>query len=58
MPTIPLRFSSVDTWCRSPAPTVGQDNESVLRQWLGVDDAAIAKLAAECVIGNHPVGVD
>ena len=58
VPTIPLRFSSVDTWCRSPAPTVGQDNESVLRQWLGLDEAAIEELAAECVIGNRPVGVD
>jgi crotonobetainyl-CoA:carnitine CoA-transferase CaiB-like acyl-CoA transferase len=58
VPTIPLRFSSVDKWCRSPAPTVGQDNESVLKEWLGVDDAAIEELASERVIGSRPVGVD
>jgi crotonobetainyl-CoA:carnitine CoA-transferase CaiB-like acyl-CoA transferase len=30
LPTMPFRFSGVDRWMRAPAPTVGQDNLSVL----------------------------
>jgi crotonobetainyl-CoA:carnitine CoA-transferase CaiB-like acyl-CoA transferase len=58
VPTIPFRFRSVDRWCRSPAPTVGEHNESILKEWLGLDGAAIEALTAESVIGTRLKGID
>ena len=57
VPTIPFRFRSVDRWCRSPAPTVGEDNEAILKDLLGLDDSAIEKLIAENVIGTRLKGI-
>ena len=57
VPTIPFRFRSVDRWSRSPAPTVGEDNETILKDLLGLDDAAIEKLIAEAVIGTRLKGI-
>jgi crotonobetainyl-CoA:carnitine CoA-transferase CaiB-like acyl-CoA transferase len=54
--TLPFRFSSVDRWLRSPAPTLGQHNGEVLAT-LGYDDEAIARLAATAVIGTVPSGL-
>ena len=45
VPTLPFRFSRVDHWLRSPAPTLGRDNDSVLEE-LGYSrrrDAALAR---------------
>lgn len=58
VPTIPFRFRSVGDWCRSPAPTVGEHNEMILKELLGLDDTAIDTLTAESVIGTRLKGVD
>ena len=57
VPTIPFRFRSVDRWCRSAAPTVGEHNEAVLKDLLGLDDTATEKLIAENVIGTRLNGI-
>ncbi|OBH64935.1 cag pathogenicity island protein [Mycobacterium colombiense] len=58
VPTIPFRFRSVDRWCRSPAPTVGEHNETILKEWLGLDESAIETLMTESVIGARLKGID
>ncbi|KLO32734.1 cag pathogenicity island protein [Mycobacterium nebraskense] len=58
VPTVPFRFRSVDRWCRSPAPTVGEHNETILKGLLGLEEAAIAELTAESVIGTRLQGLD
>ena len=58
VPTIPFRFRSVDRWCRTSAPTVGEHNESVLKELLGLDEAALEALGAESVIGTRLKGID
>ncbi len=58
VPTIPFRFRSVERWCRSAAPTVGQHNETVLKEMLGMDDSEIEVLIAESVIGTRLKGID
>ena len=58
VPTIPFRFRSVDRWCRSPAPTVGEHNETILKELLGLDETAIEALTAESVIGTRLKGID
>jgi crotonobetainyl-CoA:carnitine CoA-transferase CaiB-like acyl-CoA transferase len=58
VPTIPFRFRSIDRWCRSPAPTVGEHNETVLKELLGLDETAIEALTAESVIGTRLKGID
>jgi crotonobetainyl-CoA:carnitine CoA-transferase CaiB-like acyl-CoA transferase len=56
--TIPFRFRSVDRWCRSAAPTLGEHNEAILTELLGLDETAIEELTAESVIGTRLEGVD
>ncbi|WP_319456762.1 MULTISPECIES: CoA transferase [unclassified Mycobacterium] len=58
VPTIPFRFRSVDRWCRSPAPTVGEHNETILKELLGLDESTIETLTAESVIGTRLKGID
>ncbi|OJZ75261.1 CoA transferase [Mycobacterium paraffinicum] len=58
VPTLPFRFRSVDRWCRSPAPTVGEHNETILKELLGLDESAIEALTAESVIGTRLKGID
>ena len=58
VPTVPFRFRSVDRWCRSPAPTVGQHNEIILKELLGLSDSAFETLTAESVIGVRLKGID
>jgi crotonobetainyl-CoA:carnitine CoA-transferase CaiB-like acyl-CoA transferase len=55
---IPFRFSSVDSWLASAAPTLGQHNREVLRDVAGLDPGAIDSLEATGVIGQHPAGVE
>jgi crotonobetainyl-CoA:carnitine CoA-transferase CaiB-like acyl-CoA transferase len=50
--SFPVRFSDgPHRWNRRPAPTLGGDNESLLRE-LGYDDVSIERLAADGVIAT------
>jgi crotonobetainyl-CoA:carnitine CoA-transferase CaiB-like acyl-CoA transferase len=55
--TQPFRWSGIDQWIRFPAPTLGQHNHEVLSSILGLDEAEIAQLEDEGVIGTRPVGL-
>ncbi|HEX9968578.1 MAG TPA: CoA transferase, partial [Acidimicrobiales bacterium] len=46
----PYRFSDADSGVRGPAPYRGEHNAEVLREWLDLDDAAVADLAARGVL--------
>ena len=50
MVNIPVRLSDTPGSLRSPAPTIGEHTEDVLRE-LGYDDAEVARLKSERVIG-------
>jgi crotonobetainyl-CoA:carnitine CoA-transferase CaiB-like acyl-CoA transferase len=54
VPTLPYRWSGIDRWIRFPAPTLGQHNHEVLTSMLGLDEADIALLEKEQVIGTRP----
>jgi crotonobetainyl-CoA:carnitine CoA-transferase CaiB-like acyl-CoA transferase len=43
---------------RRPGPLLGEDNDYVLRELLGLPDAAIHALAEARIIGHTPVGAD
>jgi crotonobetainyl-CoA:carnitine CoA-transferase CaiB-like acyl-CoA transferase len=43
---------------RRPAPLLGEDNDYVLRDLLGLPDGAVRALAEAQVIGRAPLGVD
>jgi crotonobetainyl-CoA:carnitine CoA-transferase CaiB-like acyl-CoA transferase len=54
-PTFPMRFSAgPHTYWSSPAPRLGQHNDEVLRE-LGLDDADLAALRDQHVIGDTPL---
>ncbi|HET9729361.1 MAG TPA: CoA transferase, partial [Acidimicrobiia bacterium] len=56
-PTWPMRISAgPHTYWTGPAPMLGEHTARVLRDELGVDDATIARLEAENVIGTAPLG--
>jgi len=57
LPSLPFRYASVERWLRSPAPTMGQHNERVLRGVLGLSSEDIADLEAEGMIGTRPEGL-
>lgn len=54
---LPFQYRSVRNWYRSSAPTLGQHNETILGELLGLDATSIETLAAEGVIGTRPVGL-
>jgi crotonobetainyl-CoA:carnitine CoA-transferase CaiB-like acyl-CoA transferase len=56
IPGLPMRFSARDRWYRRPAPTLGQHTVEVLRE-LGLDDAALALLRDERIVGERPAGL-
>ncbi|MFT3988625.1 CaiB/BaiF CoA transferase family protein [Aestuariivirga sp.] len=47
----PVRFSETPVAYEKPAPKLGDGTEKVLRDVLGMDDAAVARLRSEGVIG-------
>ena len=49
----PIRFARTPVADPTPAPTIGQHSEQVLREVLGYDDARIAALAASGVFGDR-----
>jgi crotonobetainyl-CoA:carnitine CoA-transferase CaiB-like acyl-CoA transferase len=56
-PTWPVRFSAGPTrYWYAAAPTLGQHNEAVLRDELGIDDDELARLREQHVIGTRPLG--
>ena len=54
----PVRMSETPGSVRTPAPLLGEHTDEVLRELLGLDDAALAALRAAGAIGgsNRPVG--
>ncbi len=55
LPSMPYRFSSVERWIRTPAPTLGQHNRAVLSTMAGVSDEELAELEADGVIATTPL---
>jgi crotonobetainyl-CoA:carnitine CoA-transferase CaiB-like acyl-CoA transferase len=54
---MPFRWSGVERWIRSAAPTLGQHNHEVLSSLLGLDAAALERLEEDRIIGTRPVGL-
>ena len=54
LPSFPFRYASVDRWFRTPAPTLGQHNQYVLGDLLGVPADELRALEADGVIGTRP----
>ena len=57
LPSLPFRYASVERWLRTPAPTLGQHNERVLREILGLSPAELLALESAGVIGTRPTGL-
>jgi crotonobetainyl-CoA:carnitine CoA-transferase CaiB-like acyl-CoA transferase len=53
--TMPFKWTGIDRWIHTPAPTLGQHNAEVLRE-LGLSDDEIAKLEADALIGDRLPG--
>ncbi len=54
----PYKFSRSPLRIRGPAPTFGQDNEPLLRDLLGVDEAAYRTLVQDAVVVTVPLRGD
>ena len=54
----PYRFSGARSGVRGPAAHRGVHNGEVLREWLGLSDAAVAALAANGVMCREPEAVE
>ena len=56
-PGFPFLFSGLGgQLLPRPAPTLGQHNQEILSDTLGLDEAAIAALADDNIIGDWPIG--
>lgn len=53
-PSFPVRFDGAYPAIHRVGPLVGQDNQYVFKEILGLDDAELARLEAEGVIGSRP----
>jgi crotonobetainyl-CoA:carnitine CoA-transferase CaiB-like acyl-CoA transferase len=54
IPGLPVKFSDWPTPTDLKASRVGEDNEAVLREMLGLDDTEIAALYSEGVLLKAP----
>lgn len=54
LPSLPFRQTAIDRWLRTPAPTLGQHNETVLCDLLGLPREELRDLEAQGVIGRRP----
>jgi crotonobetainyl-CoA:carnitine CoA-transferase CaiB-like acyl-CoA transferase len=54
-PRSPIRLSKTKVSTRIPAPCLGEHNEYVLGQLLGMSKEEMTKLAEEKIIGTEPV---
>ena len=52
VPGLPFRLTGIDRWIRSAAPTLGRDNDRLLRS-VGVDDETRRRLADDGIIGDR-----
>jgi len=56
LPAFPARLTSRTLpYHRGHAPLLGEDNHAVLGGWLGLDDAELAALSEDGVIGTRPL---
>lgn len=55
-PGMSYKLSETPGSIRMPAPLLGQHNEYILGELLGLSKGDIARLAAEQVIGTRPLG--
>jgi crotonobetainyl-CoA:carnitine CoA-transferase CaiB-like acyl-CoA transferase len=57
-PSLPFRLSEgPPSWNRVGAPTLGRDNEAILRWVFGLSDAQIHDLREERIVGERPLGL-
>ena len=54
LPGIPVKFGGTPARVQGPPPLLGEHTDEVLRGILGLDDAAVAALRAEGVVGARP----
>jgi crotonobetainyl-CoA:carnitine CoA-transferase CaiB-like acyl-CoA transferase len=54
LPGIPVKFGGTPARVQGPPPLLGEHTDEVLRGILGLDDAAVASLRAEGVVGARP----
>ncbi len=52
----PAKFSETPTSIRKPSPLLGEDNEYILKKYLGMTDDDIRQLEEEEIIGTKPQG--
>jgi crotonobetainyl-CoA:carnitine CoA-transferase CaiB-like acyl-CoA transferase len=57
LPGLPMRIAGMTRWYRAPAPTLGEHTAAVLHEVLGVDDAELARLRADGIVGDRPAGI-
>ena len=51
LPGIPIKFAGTPSSVRRPPPTLGQHNDEILKDELGLSEAAIAKLRDQRIVG-------